>query len=441
MKSIGMLFGIYVSNKIGSEAVGVFNLVMSVYLFAVTLASSGLSLACTCIVSEQFEKGNFLDGLKAVRSCLLFSLTLGLGSGFLVLCFANTISENWLKSMVSSAPLYLISIGLPFIAISSVINGYFSAVRKAYKSAISQVLELLVKIIISILLLNFYTTKNIESICICLILADVISEIVSCCFLLILYKIDKRKISKTTIKKITFKKRILKVTVPVSITSYIRSGLSTIKQFMIPARLALFGLPYAIAISEYGKIDGMTMSVLLFPNVFITSFSGLLIPEFASLKAKEYKKRILEICKKVFYTTSVFSITIATIFFLFANKISLMVFQNLECAKYIKMLSPLILFMYQDNILDNILKGLDKQFDVMFCNILDLIITISILYFLLPTLGILGYILSIMVSEIFNFCLSYFQLYRTVGFKMASPMIICYLLSFGLSTYEMLHIL
>ena len=80
MRSIGMLFGLYVSNKIGSEAVGTFSLVMSVYMFFVIIATSGLSLACTCIVSEQFAKGNFFDGLKAVKSCLLFSLFIGLGS-------------------------------------------------------------------------------------------------------------------------------------------------------------------------------------------------------------------------------------------------------------------------------------------------------------------------------------------------------------------------
>ena len=241
MKSIGMVFSLYVSNKIGSEAVGVFSLVMSVYMFAITLATSGLSLACTCIVSEQFAKGNFLDGLKAVRSCLLFSLLLGLGSSFLVLLFSNLISQIWLKSMISSTPLYLISIGLPFISISSVINGYFSAVRKGYKSAFSQVFELLVKIIASVLLLNFYAGKDVESICICLILADVISEICSCCLLSVFYQMDKIKYSKRAITNITFKKRILKITLPVSITSYIRSGLSTLKQFIIPSRLVLFG--------------------------------------------------------------------------------------------------------------------------------------------------------------------------------------------------------
>ena len=109
MKSIGMVFNLYVSNKIGSEAVGAFSLVMSVYNFAITLATSGLSLACTCIVSEQFTNSNFVNGLRAVKSCFAFSMVLSLGSSFLVVSFANTISHVWLKSVVSNIPLYLIA--------------------------------------------------------------------------------------------------------------------------------------------------------------------------------------------------------------------------------------------------------------------------------------------------------------------------------------------
>lgn len=441
MRSIGMVFNLYVSNKIGSEAIGIFSLVMSVYMFVVTMATSGIGLACTCIVSEQFAKGNFVNGLKAVKSCVLFGLLLGLGCSFLILIFANAISGIWLKSVISSKPIYLISIGLPFISISSVLNGYFSAVRKGYKSAFAQGFELFIKIIVTIILLNFYAYKSVESICICLILADVISEICSCSLLLVLYKKDSLKYTKRTITGITFKKNIFKIAFPVSATSCIRSGLSTLKQFIIPNRLVLFGLTYSMALSEYGKINGMTMAVLTFPTVFIMSFSNLLIPEFTSLAAKQYKKRILEVCKKVFCATSLFSISLCIIFFFSANKISLLVFQNLECAKYIKILSPLVLFIYTDNILDNMLKGLNKQTSVMFCNIIDLILTISILYFSLPTLGLTGYLLAIMVSEIFNFCVSYFQLYKATGFTPTASIVCCYLFFAILGFYNIANIL
>ena len=259
MRSIGMLFNLYVSNKIGSEAVGVFSLVMSVYLLAITLATSGLSLACTRIVSEQLAQKNYYDGLKAVKSCLLFACFLGIGSAILVLLFSHVIAKTWLKGMLSANPLYLISIGLPFISISSVLNGYFSAVRKGYATAFSQVLELLIKIVISMGFLHFSTSPKVETICIFLILADVISEIASCSLLFLFYQIDKVTICKRAVNTITFKKKILQITFPVSVTSCIRSGLSTLKQFLIPSRLVLFGLPYSLALSEYVKIKGMNL--------------------------------------------------------------------------------------------------------------------------------------------------------------------------------------
>lgn len=53
MRAIGMFFNVFISNKIGTEAVGVYQLIMSAYLFAITIANSGINLATTRIVSEQ----------------------------------------------------------------------------------------------------------------------------------------------------------------------------------------------------------------------------------------------------------------------------------------------------------------------------------------------------------------------------------------------------
>lgn len=419
MRSIGMIFNLYVSNQIGSETAGIFSLIMSVYLFCVTIATSGLGLACTNLVSEQFAKNNFQQGFKAVKTCSILSVVLGLGSGLLVCTFSDVIANNWLHNSISSMPLYLIAIVLPFIAISSVINGYFSAVQKGYRNAISQIFELIIKIIVTVVLLKCYVSNGVESVCICLILADVISEICSCTLSFLLYQLDKRKYHIPKITKITFKKRIFQIAFPVSITSYIRSGLNTLKQFIIPTQLALFGFPYSMALSEYGKISGMAMPLIMFPNLFVTSFSGLLIPEFSSFSAKNNQKRLLEICHIVFQITGTFSIYVSSIFICFSNEFSFLAFRNLECANYIYTLSFLILLMYLDNIIDSMLKGLNKQFGVMICNILDLVITIGALYFLLPVWGMSGYLLATFISEIFNFVVSYIQLHKAIGFHLS----------------------
>lgn len=431
MRSIGMAFGLYTSNKIGTEAVGVFGLIMSVYMLAITLATSGLNLACTTLVSKELSRDNFINCFKIVKDCIFFALSVSLISSIIVILSSDLISHSWLNNMVSSIPLYLIAVGLPFIAISSVLNGYFMAERKAYKGAIAQFLELTVKIFITIILLNLYSLKNLESICSCLILADVISEIFSCSFLLILYKFDRVKYKKIDLLNSSYKKDIFKITFPVSITSYIRSGLSTLKDFIVPKMLVYYGLTYAMALSEYGRVTGMALPIIMFPNMCISAFSSLLVPEFSTLVAGGNKRRIITVCTKIFKIASFFAIIISSILISFSNEISYMIFNNLECSNLIKMLSPLILFICLDNIIDNILKGLNMQFEVMICNIIDLAITIILLCFLIPVLGVSGFIISIYISELFNFVVSYYQLRKITGFKIDAihsifkPVILC----------------
>ena len=107
-----------------------------------------------------------------------------------------------------------------------------------------------------------------------------------------------------------------------------------------------------------------------------------------------------------------------TIFiFVFSNQLSLFIYKKLEIAKYLRILSPLIIIMYLDITIDGILKGLDAQVSVMVINVLDCIISITFIYFLVPILGFSGYIISIFISEIINFSLSGLKLMNILKFK------------------------
>ena len=387
IRGAGLIFNIYVANKVGQEAIGIFSLVMSVYTFAITFATSGISLACTCIVSEEFAKNNFEKGLKAVKTCIFFALILGITASILLFLFAHIISGNWLKGNVSNLPIYSISLGLPLISISAVIGGYLTSIGKSYKSAFAQCVELTVKIIATYFLLSFSINKGIDAICTSLIIGDVISEFFSFLLNLIFYFVEKRKFKPSREYHKDLNIKIFKIAFPVAITSYIRSGLSSLKHFLIPIRLQASGLNYSLAISKYGLINGMVMPVLMFASFFVTSFSGLLVPEYARLLAGKNFNRMKTVCSKIFTITFSFSFLIAGIFLFFSNELSLLIYKNLEIAIYLKIFSLLIIFMYIDNVIDGILKGVGSQFGVMVINICDLLITICIIYFVVPFLG------------------------------------------------------
>ena len=269
----------------------------------------------------------------------------------------------------------------------------------------------------TIILLKINISNGVEAICISLILADVISEICSFTLIFILYIIDIKLKKLEDIRSFGQRINILKIAFPVAVTSYIRSGLSTLKQLIIPTQLEKSGISCSRALSQYGMINGMVLPVITFPTVFTDSYSMLLIPEFSTYVAQKNYKAINYIANKIFKITCAFTMCICSIFFIFSNDLGLAIYNNIEIGYYFKIFTPFIFFMYMDHIIDCILKGLNKQFGVMCCNILDLSITTCFIYFLLPVLGIKGYVLSIFFSEVLNFSISLFQLFKYSGIK------------------------
>lgn len=49
IRTVGMSFNVYVSNKVGAECTGLFQLILSVYLFAITVATSRNKRSCNKI--------------------------------------------------------------------------------------------------------------------------------------------------------------------------------------------------------------------------------------------------------------------------------------------------------------------------------------------------------------------------------------------------------
>lgn len=408
LQIIGMFFNVYISNKVGSEAVGVFALVSSVYMFGITLATSGINIATTRVISEELAYNN-TEGIKIfAKKCILISLFTGLLASFFFFVFADFIVHSCLHNRVSHTVIYTLCIALPFISMSSAINGYFTAVRRVYKNAFAKFFEEFVKIIATAYIINLFLPAGLDYICFSLIFGDVISEVLSFIFLYFLYIKDKTKHLNRCFSKddLTYTKRVLRISLPVAFTSYLRSGLSTLKQLLIPSSLEKSGIGCSLALSNYGVVNGMAMPVIMFPSVFINSFAGLLVPEFSRYYVKKDFSRIKKMTCFILSVTIIFSLFVTFLLFSFADKLSVIIYNNVDIGSYIKILSFLVVFIYSDIVIDSILKGIDAQVSVVFINIADSLITIGFIFFCVPHLGFIGYLISIFISEIFNILFS-----------------------------------
>ena len=399
MNIVGMGFSVYISNKIGTEALGIYQLIISIYTFAITLATSGISIAVTHLVSEKLALKEYSEVKKITKQSVVLSFFMGCFAMIILILCSEFLTTKFLHSKISPNSLILIAISLPPLAVSASVNGYFSAVTRVIKSASANFIEQFFKIIISIYFFNMILPSSLENACLSLVLGSLLSEFISFIYLMLMYKIDKKRYKEVRNKNKTYYKEIIKISCPVAITSYIRSGLSTLKQIIIPIRLEKSGISCEVALSQYGMITGMVM-------------------QYSRLNALNSKKRINNVTTKIFKLTLLFSVLIFGIFFTFADELSMAIYSKMEVAGYIKIIAPLVLIMYIDNVVDGMLKGLNKQVAVMKCNILDLFISIILMYILLPIYGIYGYIIVLFTSEILNGTISIIQLIKATNVKL-----------------------
>ncbi|MEM1484040.1 polysaccharide biosynthesis C-terminal domain-containing protein [Oscillospiraceae bacterium PP1C4] len=403
LSSVGVWFNLYISNKIGAAGMGIFQLMMSVYTMAVTLAASGIHFATTRMIAEE-TLASGAGAKSAMRRCLLYSFIFGCVAAAALYFGAPSIGLRWLGTVETIRPLKAMAFSMPFIAFSCALNGYFTAVRRVVKSAASQILEQSLRIVLTIIGLNYFVPEGLEYACFAITCAGVIAEGLSCLFEFVLYLIDSRRYKSNGVIPEHLTRRLLNIALPVAFSSYLRSGLSTIKNLLVPIRLQVGGLSSSDALSVFGVVHGIALPVILFPYAFFTAFNSLIVPELAQYHSQNRNANSL--IQKMFSMTLCFSLGICGILFCFSYEIGAAVSQNSEVGTYIRLLAPIIPIMYLDTAVDNMLKGINEQVSVMRYNIIDALLSVAGVYLLLPVLGIKGYLFVICGSEVFNFWLS-----------------------------------
>ena len=411
LRTVSVAFNVYISNKIGAVAMGLFGLISTVYNFGITLATSGINLATTRLVSESLGNGENNDKVlkNIVKKSIKYALFFGLLSASVLFIFAEPLGVRTLGDARTVMSLKVLAVTLPFISVSSALSGYFIAVRRVYKNAIVQILGQFIRIYFCIFLFSLFSAEDVESACLAIVIGGAFSEIISFLIQYFLYIFDKNASENDNVKKVDQKGiigKILKITLPVAFSSYVRSGLVTLEHLLIPWGLKKSGSTQENSLAAYGTVHSMVFPLVLFPSAISSSFAGLLIPEMAESNAGEDVKRIKRIAQKVFKTILIFSIGTAGLLMCFSYELGETFYPRTDAAKYILMVAPLVPVMYLDTSVDAMLKGLGKQTYTMLINVIDAALSVFLVIILLPKFGITGFIITVYFTEIINATLS-----------------------------------
>lgn len=404
IRTVSVSFQVYISNRAGAEAMGLFSLMSGVYGFALTLATSGIHLGVTRVVADAMGKREPEKVPCVMKYACLYALCFGLLAMTLLLSFADVIGGVWLKDLRTVRSLRLFGLTLPLISLSSAWGGYFTAVRRVYKSAAVQVWEQAARIGFTMYLLAFLLKGGIESTCCALVLGGALAELCSFLLNLILYRLDRRKHfpKRSPVSAPEEGKKLCKISLPIAVTTYLRSGLITLQHILIPRGLRNSGASHASALIAYGSIHSMALPIVLYPAALISSFSGLLVPTLAECAVQGERRRISYMISRVWSLSLLFSIGVAGILICFSEELGQLLYPGTQTGEFIRILAPLIPIMYVDTATDAMMKGLGEQIFSMKINILDAAISVIMVWLLIPRYGIFGYLISIYCSELFN---------------------------------------
>lgn len=417
MRTAAMLFGAFISRTVGAEGTGLYTLVMTVYSFAVTLATSGISLTVTRLVASVIGEGRPNEVGRVLRGAFIYSFFFGLLATLGLFFGADLLGDYILSDSRTASSLRVLSLSLIPAALSSVFSGYFVGVKRVSFNAAATVFCQLVKMLLTVALVAYLAPYGTVSAVIGLCIGITLTELLGFLLILIEFLYDRHKNGAKPKKKSPDLSSVAKTALPLAFSAYVRSLLLNIEHILIPQKLRESGESREEAYANYGTLHGMALPLVTYPMSPLSSFAGLLVPELAEDMAAAKTGRMSRIASKAFNATLSYALICAVFLFFFAEELGYLVYDSYDAGYYISTLALVVPIMYLDHVTDSMLKGIGEQVFSMWVNISDSLLSVILVWLLIPRMGIMGYAVVIVLMEGYNFLLSFFRLRRRISFK------------------------
>lgn len=400
---LGFVFRIYMSNIMGAEGLGLYQLVFPIYMLIWAASSAGISLAVSKKVAEFTARGKHADAIRTLKSSIVISVSISFILSGLIFIFSPWVAEYYLHQPNTALGLKCLCICVPFMATACCIRGYFQGRQEMSISGIAQVVEQIARMVAIYFLAGLFLPKGIAYACALGTLGLCAGELASCIFTFIVFKVKKRRFRdcKPTIPYTSLMSTLVTIAIPITANRFLTSGLSSIENILIPLQLQKFGLNASEALGMYGMFSGMALPLLFFPSMVTTSISTVLVPAISDAVARKNTYQLHKTVTKSIQYASLIGIGAGCLFLTLGREIALVCYgpENALVGDMLRILAVICPFFYLQGILTGMLNGLGLQKLTFKGNIIASIICILLILVLVPKQGIMGFILALLAQS------------------------------------------
>lgn len=417
LRLFALFFQSYLASSIGAQQLGIFGIISSVGTVFATISISGIRFSVTRLVAEEESRGN-PNPHSLMRCAFLYACVFGTVSGVMMFFGADFLSHHWVMDSSVTGAIRIMAISMPLIALGSVAEGFFTAKQKIFRLVVVELGAQVLRIIFVIFAFSNSLKTGVTEI---LSFGMLIAEGSLAVGMLILYfaAMLHKKENSPADKNL---RRLGKTALPLAVSAYMRTGLSSLGQIIIPRGLRKSGMGSAAAFSTYGVITQMALPVVMFPAALLGALGEILVPRLTQSQVQGKRIGVSYIANRALRIGVIFSFGVAGAMYFYSELLGKAVYNSPEAGFYIRIFAPIIPIIYIDSVTDGCLKGLGQQVYSMIYNVFEGIINVVLLLILLPRVAILGYIAVMYIKEIFNAVLSFRRLskvtsvdFRTMG--------------------------
>lgn len=407
---IGFFYRIFLSRTIGAEALGIYQLIGPVFSLCFALTASSIQTSISKFVSDAIGGcKDSLCGEKKARAFLLLGLVLSCGlsalTGIFMYCNADWIATRFLGEARCAPLLVLLTYSLLPCCIHACINGYYYGKKNAFVPSLCQLIEQIARVGSVWIIFQVTTEKGIpltafHAVC-GLVIGECFGLLVSMSALLREKRLPRGSYSTDSVCNRTMTHAFLAMVIPLTINRLSVAFSTSLENLLIPQKLQLYGYSQADALSVYGILSGMTLSIILFPCVLTNSLSVLLLPAISEAKGRANENQIRRTTKKAIRLGLLLGFAFTILFLFTGDMIGNKLFHNALAGRFICRLAWLCPLMYISSLLSSILHGLGRPKQVLFVNLLACLIRIGMIWFLVPGYGIGAYLWGLLLSQVF----------------------------------------
>lgn len=405
-KLLGAIYRIPLTNMLGSVGLGLYQMVFPVYSLLLDFSGASVPSALSKLIagSNEREKG----ATNYLKSSLLLLFILGSLGTLLMGLFSSLISRfqgnpdaNF--AYVSLAPSVLL------VCLISCFRGYFQGFMDMKPTAVSQILEQVIKLIFGLILVKIFL-PDIKRAVAGATFAITISEIIALIYLFFVYKIRKNK-QKLQIKKgidgfSFYAKNIIKTTIPLTLIGITLPISHVIDTFLTVNLISGYRTD---ATALFGIFSGAVITVIHLPVSVCYGLSAVSIPAISSAK-DENEQKIK--AKKVLLLTFFASLICFLGCLIFAPLIVNLLFHSLKAdekiltVKLLRMASPCIVLLSMVQTSNAVLVGKGKTYLPVFSLFIGVMVKtiLSVVLLKNPNVNIYGAPISL-IACYFTVCL------------------------------------